>query len=174
MVINGKSWPNTERFTYAQGDTVRWRWINPTTDSHPMHLHGFYYMVDSRGDWTGQHRYTGDARPVLVTNLMRQGETMQMHWVPVRAGNWVFHCHFAFHVSNHVTLPHEARADVTPVHAMSGLVLGIHVTPSGARRAVALSSNTPRRIRLIAQMQPKHFGKVTGFGYVMQLSLIHI
>ncbi len=178
MVINGKTWPNTERFTFAQGDTVRWRWINPTTDSHPMHLHGFYYMIDSRGDWTGEKRYEGDAKPVVVTNLMLQGKTMRMHWVPVRAGNWIFHCHFAFHVSEHLILPRDGDGkdpghssisahDAAP-HRMSGLVLGIHVTPSGERRPVALTSNTPRRIRLVAQMKPRRFGKVTGFGYVTQ------
>lgn len=168
MVINGKSWPNTERFTYTQGDTVRWRWVNPTVDSHPMHLHGFYYMVESRGDWTGQKRFKGESRPMVVTNLMMQGATMQMHWVPERAGNWVFHCHFAFHVSHHLALPHETHGDAAPVHAMSGLVLGVHITPNGEHRAVALTSNTPRRIRLIAQTRPKFFGKLTGFGYVTQ------
>jgi hypothetical protein len=27
-VINGLSWPQTERFSYTVGDTVRWRWVN--------------------------------------------------------------------------------------------------------------------------------------------------
>ncbi len=31
MVINGKSWPETERLSYTVGDTVRWRWLNPTS-----------------------------------------------------------------------------------------------------------------------------------------------
>ena len=42
MVINGRSWPYTERLTFTVGDTVRWRWINATADAHTMHLHGFY------------------------------------------------------------------------------------------------------------------------------------
>lgn len=176
MVINGKTWPNTERFTFMQGDTVRWRWINPTSDSHPMHLHGFYYIVDSRGDWIKETKYRADERPLVVTNLMAPGQTMRMHWIPVRAGNWVFHCHFAFHVSEHLILPREGDSAAihsdSPAHnsphRMSGLVLGIHVTPSGARPAVALTSATPRRIRLIAQAHANRFGKLTGFGYVVQ------
>jgi FtsP/CotA-like multicopper oxidase with cupredoxin domain len=176
MVINGKTWPNTERFTFTQGDTVRWRWINPTTDSHPMHLHGFYYTIETRGDWNGEHRYDGDARPLVVTNLMLPGSTMRMHWIPVRVGNWVFHCHFAFHVSEHLILPrdggakdsHSSPAHGASPHRMSGLVLGIHVTPGAGRRTVALTSTTPVRIRLIAQMHPKRFGRITGFGYVTQ------
>jgi FtsP/CotA-like multicopper oxidase with cupredoxin domain len=37
MTINGKSWPYTECFEVALGDTVRWCWMNPTASSHPMH-----------------------------------------------------------------------------------------------------------------------------------------
>src|SRR5688572_303355 len=50
MVINGKSWPNTERLEHLAGDSVRWRVINVSPLVHPMHLHGFYYRVTSRGD----------------------------------------------------------------------------------------------------------------------------
>jgi FtsP/CotA-like multicopper oxidase with cupredoxin domain len=39
-VINGKSWPYTERLTYAAGESVRWRWINASDSLHPLHLHG--------------------------------------------------------------------------------------------------------------------------------------
>jgi FtsP/CotA-like multicopper oxidase with cupredoxin domain len=61
MVINGKQWPHTERFTYEQGDTVRWRWLNPTADAHPMHLHGMFFA--GRGSWAADTTYSGaDAR----------------------------------------------------------------------------------------------------------------
>jgi manganese oxidase len=49
-VINGRSWPNTQRFTFTQGQTIHWRWINAAFEGHPLHLHGFYFRVDSRGD----------------------------------------------------------------------------------------------------------------------------
>lgn len=104
MVINGKSWPHTERLSFTQGDSVRWRWINSSESSHPMHLHGFYFSLESRGSWHAEQTYRGDARPLLVTNLMLPGETMRIGWVPERPGNWVFHCHFAFHVSHHLAL----------------------------------------------------------------------
>jgi len=197
MVINGKSWPHTERFTYEQGDTVRWRWINPSRNAHPMHLHGFYYKVASRGTWERERTYHGEARPLIVTNLMLPGETMRISWVPERAGNWVFHCHFAFHVSHHLILartrlqagthsaetgtsspvPHltDAKSSSTPPHStsavphsMAGLVIGIHVKPKGSSPAVPLTSRQSRRIRLIAQMSPNRFGRLTGFGYVTQ------
>ncbi len=138
MVINGRSWPHTERVAYTQGDSVRWRWINATAVSHPMHLHGFYFHLESQGDWRSEREYRGDARPFLVTNLMLPGVTMRIAWVPERAGNWVFHCHFAFHVSHHVALPRAPAASTAGTTAT--------VASAGARptlmSALATSSTT--------------------------------
>ncbi len=177
MVINGKSWPHTERLTYSQDESVRWRWINPSGAAHPMHLHGFFYHVESRGDGVVDHAYQGDARPFVVTDLMLPGSTMSISWVPERVGNWVFHCHFAFHVSNHLMLPSSDSAahsmggnspkTVTP-HRMAGLVLGLHITPSLASHKTKVTNVRAREIRLIAQSAPKRFGSVAGMGYVVQ------
>ena len=91
MVINGKSWPETERLQYTAGDQVRWRWLNPTSSSHPMHLHGFYFEVDSRGSWGGDTVYAASERRMAVTELMPPGGTMAVRWTPERPGNWLFH-----------------------------------------------------------------------------------
>jgi len=191
MVINGKAWPNTERLTYPRGSTVRWRVINPTIASHPMHLHGFFFHLESRGDWRSQQAFRGDARPLEVTHLMNPGTTMAMSWVPEREGNWVFHCHFPFHVSYHMALPRDSTASTTepratavstgpnqlahadhaataPAHQMGGLVLGIHVVPGATPARRAASSRPPRDIRLLAQSSPHRYGTLTGMGYVVQ------
>ncbi len=160
MVINGKSWPNTERFAYTVGDTVRWRWVNPTPFGHPMHLHGFYYRVDSRGGWAADTIYAPAERRLVVTELMRPGGTMTAEWTPTQPGNWIFHCHFAFHVSPALYLtpepaPSRARS-AAPAHGghsqhrMSGLVLGINVNPGRGESSVAEPADR-RTIRLIAQ-----------------------
>ena len=104
MVINGKSWPFTERFTYTLGDTVRWRWVNPTADAHTMHLHGFFYTIESAGTWSGDTVYASDDRRAVVTEMMLPGTTMAIRWVPHEPGNWLFHCHFPFHVSTFLSL----------------------------------------------------------------------
>jgi len=49
LTINGKSWPYTELMEPAVGDTVRWKVINASVRNHPMHLHGFYYDILSKG-----------------------------------------------------------------------------------------------------------------------------
>ena len=58
MAINGLSWPHTERIALTQGDSVRWRVINLTEVDHPMHLHGFYFRVDSKGNGVTDSIYT--------------------------------------------------------------------------------------------------------------------
>ena len=148
MLINGKSWPDTERLDYTVGDTVRWRWINATSSSHPMHLHGFYYDVDTRGSAAADTTYDEAHRRRVVTELMLPGGTMAVRWLPTQPGNWVFHCHFAFHVSNALHLaPHAAPDAAQPGHAaahtMAGLVLGMRVHPAVAASARPRSSTSP-------------------------------
>ena len=170
MTINGKAWPHTERFAPALGDTVRWRWINTTGSSHPMHLHGFYFDVESRGDGRRDTAYAAADRPRAVTELMPPGGTMLMRWVPERPGNWLFHCHFAFHVSPFVSLTRVEAAEAgTPLphdleHGMSGLVLAISVPPGGYRAPA--HTEAVRDIRLLAQRRERVFGAEPGYGFV--------
>jgi len=177
MVINGKSWPHTEQFTFTQGDTVHWRWINLSASSHPMHLHGFYFDVERRGDGQRDTAYLPDRRPREVTELMLPGGTMLMNWVPERAGNWLFHCHFSFHVSPDASLPDSEFEESPPTggsnhpqhkHRMSGLVLGLHVTPRPGTPAAQPPSQQARDIRLLVQTQAHRFGPAPGYGYVIQ------
>ena len=168
MVINGKMWPHTERFTYSVGDSVRWRWINPTTSSHPMHLHGFYYSIEALGDGARDSALAPERRPLVNTHLMLPGGTMATAWQAQREGNWVFHCHFAFHVSHFLAMtpPDTAHAEHRE-HRMSGLVLGIHVNP-GPRAATAVTSPVARRLRLLMQEVPGRYDSFPGYGFVLQ------
>lgn len=176
MVINGKSWPYTERLTYTVGDSVRWRWVNPTSSSHPMHLHGFYYDVHSRGGWAADTVYApGEARRV-VTELLWPGGTMTARWSPSQPGNWIFHCHFAFHVSSELYLSHSPADTQDPAHAvhgahtthrMSGLVLGLNVNPAPGERARADTAR-PRTLRLIAQPARAGSDSAHIVGYALQ------
>jgi hypothetical protein len=94
-----QAWPNTERLTYSVGDTVRYRVINASIAVHPMHLHGFYFDVNSRGGGNADSTFGGATSvPRVVTERAAPGRTFSMTWVPERAGNWLFHCHDNFHV----------------------------------------------------------------------------
>jgi len=160
-VINGLSWPHTERFTYTVGDTIRWRWVNPSDSPHPMHLHGFYFDITSRGSWAADTALNKEDQSQVVTEMPLSGGTFAMTWVPEEPGNWLFHCHVAFHTSMYLSpklVPDpEDPVLVHPSHGMRGMVLAVTIKPgrSTARRPGTIAG--AREIRLIAQAAPKRF-----------------
>ena len=151
--INGGSWPDTERLTYSIGDKVAWRWLNTTSHHHPMHLHGHYFTVTSRGDnWLDRPVAAAEQHPV-VTHALEPGATMAVKWSPATAGNWLFHCHILFHVMpenrlSDATQWFEEYADLPHDAHMAGLVLGIHVLPAGTSGRAAVEREPSRAVRL--------------------------
>ena len=181
FTINGKAWPNTERLAYSAGDSVRFRLVNASSAAHPMHLHGFYFDVGSRGDGTRDTIYdrAGSAHRV-VTERLTPGRTYTMTWIPERAGNWLFHCHDNYHVLRNAPLdgtPLPAESMVHPhnhaLEMMGGLVMGIEVRPS--RRATAnlaaarlTRGTTARRLRLVARVDTGGTPAEPAYGFVLQ------
>ena len=138
MVINGRSWPNTERLAYKVGDTVRMRLINAGGAVHPMHLHGFYFKVDSRGDERADTIFAKESSPrMAVTERLAPGRTFTLTWKPTRPGNWLFHCHDNAHLEKGVSLdastsvngggaqPAHQHVENHALEMMSGPVMGI-------------------------------------------------
>jgi FtsP/CotA-like multicopper oxidase with cupredoxin domain len=190
LAINGRSWPHTERLDAAQGDSLRWRWINLTEIPHPMHLHGFYFRVNAVGDGARYTTYAPEEQRRAVTEVVPPGSTMALAWSPTRPGNWVFHCHFVGHISHLVSLGTEngvraeghahssgesaesaesaestpAHGSASPAHEMAGLVLGIRVAPHGVATALTRAA---RPLRLLVRSRPNVYGERPGFGYVL-------
>jgi FtsP/CotA-like multicopper oxidase with cupredoxin domain len=169
FLMNGLSWPHTERLTARVGEPVRWRVLNLSTQTHTMHLHGFYFDVESFGDGVRDRQHAPEQRPHVVTQLMPSGSTMAMTWVPERIGNWLFHCHVRAHVSPDVRL-RESSVAHTAAHphasgdasaGMAGMVLGVTVTGPGDGRgespeALPRESLPVRRMTL--EMRPEATG----------------
>jgi FtsP/CotA-like multicopper oxidase with cupredoxin domain len=135
LAINGRSFPWTERMNTTVGDTVHWRWINASERNHPMHLHGFFFRVDSRGDALADTIYSAAAQRLAVTEDMGVFTTMAISWAPDRPGNWLFHCHIGFHATPEAQLDppaehgHEHYSGDIGKH-MAGLVLAITARPA--------------------------------------------
>ena len=166
--INGKMFPYTESFTYSVGDSVRWRVINASDRGHPMHLHGFYYRVDSRGTAARDSLYTPSQRRLAVTERLQSGATMTAAWSPDRPGNWIFHCHILFHVAPDLALSppaHETHAG--GMERMSGMVIAIHVRPAPGA-AYPATVGEPKRLRLLVQYHPNVYRQDPAFGFVLQ------
>ena len=77
-MINGLSWPSTERLTYRVGEPVRWRVINLSSQIHPMHLHGFYFRVQRLGDGVRDEAVAGAEGRRVVTQMVPSSGTMTM------------------------------------------------------------------------------------------------
>ena len=175
FVINGRSWPHTERLSYSMGDTIRWRVQNLTVDPHPMHLHGTYYNVESRGDGVRDSVYSSDARDVVNTDFVPPGGTMTMSWSPEHAGNWLFHCHIPEHFG--ARGPLGALPTQTPnaaghammnhaLQGMAGLVMGVTVTgPTAA--SIAPANPSRRRMRLLVRTNAGSTQNYTFYGYAL-------
>ncbi|MGH7554209.1 MAG: multicopper oxidase domain-containing protein, partial [Longimicrobiales bacterium] len=176
LQVNGLSWPHTERSRYAVGDTARWIVVNASPVEHPMHLHGFHFLVTARSDASRDSIYSPDRRRLAVTEVLRPDESMALEWIPERAGRWLFHCHFASHMSEgqrfdmmgidppkHAEMHDEQHAE----RAMAGLVVGIEVTGDPG---AGLAAGAPvHRERLLVHDRPDVYPDSTpGFGYVLQ------
>jgi len=173
--VNGLSWPHTERLTYRAGETVHWRIINASDSTHPMHLHGFYFRVDSVGDAESDTIYGDDRRRMAVTELLRPGRTFALTWTPDRSGNWVFHCHVLPHISpeerywkNAVTSSGPAMADHAR-QSMAGLVIGVTILPADLPVHTSAKSRLPtRKIEVVATELPGFFGKDPGMAFAIK------
>ena len=171
VAVNGLSWPLTEQLDAAVGDTLRWRWVNPTAEHHPIHLHGFYYHVLALGDERTDTAYSYAKQKLVVTQRMDEGGTMSLTWIPERAGNWLVHCHLrqhsgpdpdwgfldvpgtgtfgaSFATTGSTLAPAGHSASPAAVYAvhdmerdMAGLIIGIRVRP--AREGVGARLTVP-------------------------------
>jgi FtsP/CotA-like multicopper oxidase with cupredoxin domain len=163
--MNGKSFPHTSKLRYQVGDRVRWRVINLTETTHPMHLHGFYFDVTSDGNGLTDTVLTRDKHRRVVTEQLGVGETARIEWSPDREGNWLFHCHIVAHMSPDVGLvryPRGTHQHVEGDLGMRGLVVALSVDGVSSHRETVTA---PARAMTLS-MTPvnKRFGTEDGYG----------
>jgi manganese oxidase len=164
-VINGKSWPYTERLTYQIGQPVRWRLINASFFDHPMHLHGAYFRVTSEGDGEVDKALPVEKQRLVVTDRMLIGETRSIEPVLEHEGRWLFHCHLLVHMSAEYRLmeplpPGSNLPALGMYHTtsdsmgMAGLVLGITVMSGTNPAPPPTSTKPPRKLTLFVRERP--------------------
>lgn len=182
-VINGKGWPHSETVTVAQNDSTRFRVVNATGLFHPLHLHGFYYRIESGGEYGHDTSVPPERQHLSNTDLIGPFSTVTFSFLPSTPGNWLFHCHFAFHADESVSLVGSPRdsAGITATrdhpashavaapatHSMRGLVIGLKVTPAAGYTETEPAN--ARELRLFVGRRPKRL--VTGadaIGFALQ------
>ncbi len=90
--INGRIYGEAKPFEASPGERVELTFMNPTTMSHPMHLHGHHFQVVG----IGGRRFSGAIRDTVM---------VPPH-VPVTVafdagpkGEWFLHCHHLYHMA---------------------------------------------------------------------------
>jgi len=90
--INGRVHGEDLPFTVQQGERVEMTFMNPTTMSHPMHLHGHHFQVVG----IGGRRIAGAVRDT-VTVPPHMPVTIAFDAGP--KGEWFLHCHHLYHMA---------------------------------------------------------------------------
>ena len=153
-MINGKSWPYTERLEYPVGSEVRWVWLNPSGLVHPMHIHGSYFRVVRVGDAEHNDPVPPSRIREVTTNFMAIGGTMTMLWKPAHTGRWLFHCHILTHMSpetsafHHMEMHHGVR-QTDPLKHMAGLVMGITILPRNGAPVAHKPPKAERKLQML-------------------------
>ena len=88
--INGVKESDAEPVRLQYGERVRFKFVNETMMTHPMHLHGMWSILDVGADkWN----------PVKHVISVAPGTTVYMETEVDAPGNWAFHCHLAYHAA---------------------------------------------------------------------------
>ena len=91
--LNAKSFPATEPIVAAKDDWVLIHMSNDGELLHPMHLHGFHFMVVGQDGFPlePQNRYMAD------TLVVAPGQRFDILVKADAEGAWAFHCHILSH-----------------------------------------------------------------------------
>jgi L-ascorbate oxidase len=89
--INGKKYQDEEEIRLQYGERVRFKFVNETMMSHPMHLHGMWSILDTgAGKWN----------PIKHTISVAPGTTVYTETEVDAPGQWAFHCHLSYHAAS--------------------------------------------------------------------------
>ena len=87
--FNGKKFSESAPIHVALGEKVRFALINNTMMEHPIHLHGFFTVLEN-----GQ----GNFLPLKHTVNVKPGERLSYYFFAHTPGHWAFHCHLMYHM----------------------------------------------------------------------------
>jgi CopA family copper-resistance protein len=88
--LDGLKYRDAQPIRLRYGERVRFKFVNETMMSHPMHLHGMWSILDTgAGKWN----------PVKHVVSVAPGATVYMETEVDAPGQWAFHCHLSYHAA---------------------------------------------------------------------------
>ncbi len=88
--LNGVKYRDAEPIRLTYGERVRFKFVNETMMTHPMHLHGMWSILD-----TGARKWN----PIKHVVSVSPGTTVYMETEVDAPGQWAFHCHLSYHAA---------------------------------------------------------------------------
>jgi CopA family copper-resistance protein len=89
--INGVKYADADPIRLTYGERVRFKFVNETMMTHPMHLHGMWSIIDNgNGQWN----------PIKHVVSVSPGTTIYMETEVDAPGKWAFHCHLSYHADS--------------------------------------------------------------------------
>lgn len=89
--INGVKFEDADPIRLTYGERVRFKFVNETMMTHPMHLHGMWSILDNGNEaWD----------PVKHVVSVAPGTTVFMETEVDAPGEWAFHCHLSYHADS--------------------------------------------------------------------------
>ena len=86
--LNGVKYEDADPIVLQYGERVRFKFVNTTMMTHPMHLHGMWSILDvGAGKWN----------PIKHVVSVAPGTTVYMETEVDAPGEWAFHCHLSYH-----------------------------------------------------------------------------
>jgi L-ascorbate oxidase len=86
--IDGVKFEDAEPIRLRYGERVRFKFVNETMMTHPMHLHGMWSILDvGAGKWN----------PAKHVISVAPSTTVYMETEVDAPGQWAFHCHLSYH-----------------------------------------------------------------------------
>ena len=108
--INGKPHGENAPLKIREGERVRMTFDNTTTMFHPMHLHGHTFQVVNPGGAAGARK---------DTMIVRPDEPVSVDFVADNPGQWMLHCHNAYHQQGGMMMTVSYVTD-SPTEAAAG------------------------------------------------------
>ncbi len=89
--IDGVTYADADPIRLQYGERVRFKFVNETMMTHPMHLHGMWSILDNgSGQWD----------PLKHVVSVAPGTTLYTETEVDAPGEWAFHCHLAYHAAS--------------------------------------------------------------------------
>ena len=87
--INGVKYEDADPIRLKYGERVRFKFVNETMMTHPMHLHGMWSELETDQGELRVRRHTIPVQPAQRISYLT---------TPHDLGRWAWHCHLLFHM----------------------------------------------------------------------------